>query len=326
MPDPRRIAGSLTVLLAGGMLLAGCGPAPVQPPPVSTSAAAPPGTTAQPSPSPTPVHAKPFDAASARATIDQLAGLGPREATGQAYAEAAGQVQSAFERHGYQVTRQGFDVPAGTSWGIAVPAGRTVNLIADPPGFDPGRPHVVVGAHLDTVPQAPGAEDNASGVAVMLELARMIAEEPAALPVRFIAFGAEEPRGSGDARHHYGSQHYVAELDQAGREAVVAMVSLDRVGIPSDAVPLAHGGRGTAQVRQQLADAAEAAAVPVRLGTNTTSDHWSFDKAGIPAARIGSVPYAGYHSAQDVPAAIDSDQLANVGAVMWSWLRRLPSG
>ena len=64
-------------------------------------------------------------------------------------------------------------MPAGTSWGVPVRAGRSVNLIAERPGFDRTAPHVVIGAHLDTVPQAPGAEDNASGVAVLLELAAL---------------------------------------------------------------------------------------------------------------------------------------------------------
>lgn len=322
MPRPRRLAGALAASLATGLLLAGC--AERTPPPAPAESP----VTATPSPSltptPVPARAHPLDPAAVRTTIEQLAALGPREATGSAYARAAGQVHAAFEEHDYRVTRQEFDVPAGTSWGVPVTAGRTVNVIADPPGFDPSRPHVIVGAHLDTVPQSPGAEDNASGVAIMLELARMVAEEPAGLPVRFIAFGAEEPRGPGDTRHHYGSRHFVAELDDTGREALNAMVSLDRVGVPTDAVPIAHGGRGTARIREQLAEAAGAADVPVRRDANTTSDHWSFEKAGIPAARIGSVPYAGYHSAGDVPAVIDNTQLDRVGAVMWAWLRALP--
>jgi Zn-dependent M28 family amino/carboxypeptidase len=314
------VRGIWPATLALGVLLAGC--APTAPP--DTAPGTPPPTAA-PSTSPAPTTARPFDAAAARTTVERLAALGPREATGPAYAEAAELVQTTFEQHGYRVSLQEFDVPAGTSWGIAVPAGRTVNVVADLPGFDPSLPQVIIGAHLDTVPQAPGAEDNASGVAVMLELARMVAELPAGLPVRFIAFGAEEPRGSGDSRHHYGSQRYVADLGDASREAITAMVALDRVGVGSESVPLAHGGRGTDRVRRQLAEAAAEADAPVHLDTNTTSDHWSFEKAGIPAARIGSVPYAGYHSAGDVPAVVDDAQLARVGTITWSWLRSLES-
>lgn len=314
-------------ILATAAVLSACvstpGSAPMEPVPRVASASATTTTVAPSTPTPTPApKAAPFDPAEAHRTVVELAALGPREATGEAYARASELVETRFDKLGYEVTKQEFDVPAGTSWGVRVPAGRTHNLIAHPVGFDPTQPHIVIGAHLDTVPQAPGAEDNASGVAVMLELARVLAEEPAGVPVRFIAFGAEEPRGSGDERHHYGSQHYVAELSGDQKAATTAMVSLDRVGVPAAAVPIAHGGRGDPSLRRALADAAPAD-IPVTQVENTTSDHWSFEKAGVPAARLGSVPYAGYHTPRDLPDIVAEDQLGRVGAVMWAWLRSL---
>ncbi len=72
----------------------------------------------------------------------------------------------------------------------------------------------------------------------------MLAEQPAGLPVRFIAFGgAEEPRGSGDRLHHFGSQYYVAQLGGDTARSVKAMVALDRVGAPGPAVPISFGGK-----------------------------------------------------------------------------------
>jgi len=205
-----------------------------------------------------------------------------------------------------------------------VEAGRSENVIADPPGFDPAGPHVVIGAHLDTVAVAPGAEDNASGVAVVLELARMAAAEPPPVPVRFIAFGAEEPRGRGDDLHHFGSQDYVAALSAAERRAVRAMVSLDRVGVSADAVPVSTGGTGATAVLDALLAAADDAGVPARQDDqNRASDHWSFEKADIPAARLGSVPYAAYHSADDLPPVVDPRQLDRVGTIVWTWLQAL---
>ena len=138
-------------------------------------------------------------------------------------------------------------VPAGNSWGTPVRRGTSVNVIAEPAGFDPRRPHRLVVAHLDTIPVAPGAEDNASGVSVMLELARMAAAERPALPTRFIAFGAEEPRGPGDALHHFGSQQLVADTSRAERDAIDGVVSLDRVGVRAGYVPVCRsplGGQG----------------------------------------------------------------------------------
>ncbi|TDC45173.1 Zn-dependent exopeptidase M28 [Jiangella ureilytica] len=221
---------------------------------------------------------------------------------------------------GYQVSTTPFQVPAGNSWGVDVEAGTSTNVIADVPGFDPTQPHVVVGAHLDTVPQAPGAEDNASGVGVMIELARLAAAQPPSVPVRFIAFGAEEPRGDGDSMHHFGSQFYVRGLTAAQAAATTGMVSLDRVGVAAADVPVCTGGRGTTALRDTLVAAAATAEVPVQTCENRSSDHWSFEKADLPSARLGSVPYDGYHSPGDVPAVVDPAQLDRVGTVVWAWL------
>jgi hypothetical protein len=279
-----------------------------------------------------------FDAGSARTTVQLLAGrIGPREATSTAYRRAADIVADALSAAGYDVVRQPLRVPAGTSWGVPVPSGRTHNIVATLPGFDPLRPHRVVGAHLDTVPQAPGAEDNASGVAVMLELARMAAvasggtaapdaheatdgQRVPALPVVFVAFGAEEPRGPGDAWHHFGSRHYVRHLSSARRRAVRGMVSLDRVGV-RESVRLRTGGRAPETVARALVAASRRIGVPITRGTNQSSDHWSFEKAGIVAARIGGNPFSGYHSSADRPRAVSRSALDRTGRLVWEWLR-----
>ena len=165
------------------------------------------------------------------AAVEHLAGrIGPRHATSAAYAEAARWVAGRLRDLGYRVHRQRVPVPGGSSWGVPVEAGTSVNVVARLPGTDLRRPHLVVGAHLDTVPQAPGAEDNASGIGVLLAAAEAAAERRTRLPVVFVAFGAEEPRGPTDADHHYGSRAYVAALGPAERRAVRGMVSLDRVG------------------------------------------------------------------------------------------------
>ncbi len=185
-------------------------------------------------------------------TVRRLAGeIGPRHATSASYRRAADVVVAAFRQRGYDVRRDRFRVPGGVTWGVPVAAGRTLNVVATPPGFQPEQPHVIVGAHLDTVPQAPGAEDNASGVAVVLELARLAAAEPPDLPAVFIAFGAEEPRGPGDDDHHFGSRHYLQAMPGAQRRALVAMVSLDRVGTGTR-VPVCTGGRSPARVQRDL--------------------------------------------------------------------------
>ncbi|MGH3506416.1 MAG: M28 family metallopeptidase [Nocardioidaceae bacterium] len=267
-------------------------------------------------------HPVRFDVANAVRTVRVLAGrIGPREATSHSYRTAAGYVERRLRSWSYDVRRQHLRVPAGTSWGVDVPAGRTWNVIATPPDFDPSQRFRIVGAHLDTVPQAPGAEDNASGVAMVLELARLAAAHEPRIPVVFVAFGAEEPRGEGDALHHFGSRAMVARFSPEWRGNVRAMVSLDRVGVGADGVvPVSSGGLETPSVRGALMRTASELGIRVDAQLNQSSDHWSFDKAGFRAARVGSTPYAEYHSAADAPRVVEEAQLQRVGRLMWAWL------
>jgi len=303
----------------------------------SSTSSSPADDTTSPVPSPSPTAASPSPTVAAtptpRPTMNTRAALrdivhlasdiGPREATSDNYAEAAKFVEARFERLGYDVRRTRVPVPSGNSWGTPVRRGRSLNVIAEPKDFDPKEPHVVIGAHLDTVPVAPGAEDNASGVAVMLQLAGMVSQQPTALPVQFIAFGAEEPRGSGDALHHFGSRQHVADLSRSERRAVRAMVALDRVGVRASYVPICTATDRGNRLRDAIRAAARRADIPTRACTNYTSDHWSYAKAGVPAIRLGSIPYTGYHSRGDVPSVVDRRQLDRVGRTVWAWLQSL---
>lgn len=107
--------------------------------------------------------------------------IGARSAfPGGGLAAAARYIREDFEAAGLVVAEEPYDY-----------RGRTVaNLVARPPGSANASAYYVVGAHYDTVPGTPGADDNASAVAVMLELARRSAES--ALPLRFVAFTLEE--------------------------------------------------------------------------------------------------------------------------------------
>ncbi len=253
-------------------------------------------------------------------TVRFLAGhIGPREASSPDFRRAAAWVERQFAALDYEVRRNPVLVPAGNSWGIDVPAGTTFNVVAVPAGFDRTEPHVIVGAHLDTVPQAPGAEDNASGVAVVLELARLAADNDARLPAMFVAFGGEEPRGEGDDLHHFGSTAMVDRMATNQRQAMTAMVSLDRVGVGA-VVPVCSGGLEPPTVRGGLLRTADRAGIPAQACESQTSDHWSFDKAGLPAARVGGTSYAEYHSAADLPSVVHQAQLSRVGRLMWEWL------
>lgn len=313
--DPRSEAPAGTAAPAAS---APSTPAPTPAPSVRES----PTPSAEATPRPEPAT---FDPVSARATIEALAGrIGPREATGAAFFAAADEVQRRLADLGYAVTRQQVSVPAGESWGVAVPTGDTVNVIATQPEVDLSRPFLVVGAHLDTVPQAPGAVDNASGVAVLLEVARMATLQPPPQPVVFVAFGAEEPRGPGDDLHHFGSQAFVAQLSPQQRQALIGAIAIDSVGI-SDGVPICSATGSTDVFAQAVRDAAQQAGIAVRRCDNRTSDHWSFVRNGLDGVRIGlagQAEYAEYHSAADTPTVVDDARVVQAGEAVWAAVSR----
>ncbi|QBR90919.1 M28 family metallopeptidase [Nocardioides euryhalodurans] len=325
-------------LTAAVVLLAGCGgpaaEAPADRPPSPSSSPSTPATptpadpTSSPTtteePRPAPVGADDFRVGRAEAVVRHLAGtIGPRHGTSPAFARAVRWVDAELAGLGYRVEQQRFRAPGGVSWGVPVPAGTSVNVVATPRGFDPARPHLVVGAHLDTVPQAPGAEDNASGVGVLLAAAHAAAQRRTRLPVVWVAFGAEEPRGPTDDDHHYGSRAYVAAMTGRERTAMQGMVSLDRVGVGAT-VPVGSAGASD-PVQQSLLEAARRARVAaLPEAESRSSDHWSFVRDGLPAARLGSTSYAAYHSPDDVPAVVDRAQLQRTGRIVLAWLS--PSG
>ena len=95
------------------------------------------------------------------------------------------------------------------------------NVVAEKLGQ--GDDVLVLGGHYDTVPDVPGANDNASGVAVLLTIAEELSQVSLPFTVRFIAFGSEELGLKG-------SLHYVASLDGAQRSRIRAMFNFDGVG------------------------------------------------------------------------------------------------
>lgn len=96
------------------------------------------------------------------------------------------------------------------------------NIVAEKKGVIFPNRVFILGAHYDTVPSSPGADDNASAIAVLLEVVRNIQPDPLDITVRFIAFSLEET-------NFIGSTHYVEKLKK-GEEEVLGMISLEMVG------------------------------------------------------------------------------------------------
>lgn len=207
-----------------------------------------------------------------------------------------------FRSLGYNVRIQKFDVDGGTSR----------NVVAWWP--ESRRYGVVVGAHMDTVPASPGANDNASGVAVVLELARLVAGKEPARSVRFVAFGSEEYGSNGE--HHVGSQVYVNRLGERGRNRLGGMVSVDMV---ADGRPLLVGNSDIADdvVARTLYRRIRDAGIAVRYHTLCDcSDHGPFEHAGIPASFAYSGPEPDYHGSSDTVPNMKPDDLLRTGRAL----------
>ncbi|SFS95774.1 M28 family metallopeptidase [Saccharopolyspora flava] len=168
-------------------------------------------------------------------------------------------------------------------------AGTTYNLIADSPGGDANNV-VMFGAHLDSVGEGPGINDNGTGSAAILQAALDYAAggETPTNKLRFAFWGAEE-------EGLVGSTHYVETLPEADRDKIAAYLNFDMVGSPnagyftydgddSDGVGAGPGPEGSAQIEKLLNDSLAAAGAPAE-GTDFDgrSDYGPFIEVGIPA-------------------------------------------
>ncbi|PFG75274.1 M28 family metallopeptidase [Tepidiforma thermophila] len=178
---------------------------------------------------------------------------------------------------------------------------RAYNVIARPPGT--AACAVIVGGHFDTVPGAPGANDNASGTANVLELARAFAVGGPRPGLCFALFGAEE---SG----LHGSRALVERL-RAENALPRYMVNLDVTGIGQRIEVI--GDTSAAARAIDLARAAGLDAVPSRLPPNSGSDHMSFADAGVEVVFFTSGDFSTIHSPRDVVEAIDRAILDAIG-------------
>lgn len=184
----------------------------------------------------------------------------------------------------------------------------TENLIADTPTGASERT-VVVGAHLDGVAEGPGINDNASGVAAVLEIAVRFAElgvQPHNR-VRFVFWGGEE-----DGLH--GSEHYVAQLDDAGRRDIALYLNLDMIGSPKPVVSVYGGGTarwpaGSGAIQTVLTDFLATQGVMAGTVSFRASDHAPFLDAGVPVGGLFTGEDGGadpcYHQACDRADNID---------------------
>ena len=189
------------------------------------------------------------------------------------------------------------------------------NVIAEmPESADTGKT-VVVGAHYDTVPDSPGANDNSSGIATIMTIAKQVAGNSYPFAVRFVLFGSEE-------MGLLGSRHYVDTLGPEGIESTIAMLNFDTVGSGSR-----FGVLGTLDLTGEAMRLGERFGSklvrPTTLPPNVSSDHAPFQDADIPVMFLMSDDSSRIHTPEDKLQWVEPNLLgwsAEIGIGLLDWL------
>lgn len=268
-----------------------------------------------------------------RSDVASLAGaIGQRSTyNAKSLAQAALELKRSLESIGYTVLDHSF--PAR---GAASP-----NLQIQIDGTDPALASEIIlcGAHYDAYQGTPGADDNASGVAAILELARRFHDHPQARTLRLVLFVNEEPPAFKTS--DMGSRIY-ADKSKADGDRIIAMLSLESIGYyrteagsqdypypfqwfyPTTGDFIAIVGnlssrslvhRAVATFRASCKFPCEGLASPESIPGVGWSDHWAFWRTGFPAVMVtATAPFRNpnYHEASDTPDTLDYDRLSRV--------------
>lgn len=266
-----------------------------------------------------------------RKTTTYLAGnIGERNVIAYPQLQATATfIESWFKNLGYEVESQEY----------VVQMRKVRNISAEIPGSTKPGEIIVVGAHYDTVYDCPGADDNTSGIAALLELARLLKDSHPARTVRFVAFVNEEPPWF--QTESMGSLVYAREAHRK-HENIVAAISLETIGMFSDRpgsqqypepMGLLYPDRGNfigfvgnlssrGLVRKAIrvfretgSIPSEGSAAPEFLSGVGWSDHWSFWQERYPAIMVtDTAPFRNpnYHRPTDKPDALDYARMARV--------------
>ncbi len=235
-----------------------------------------------------------------------------------------------------QLASSGYEVRDHSFAGRGSPA---PNLEATLAGTSLASEIIVIGAHYDSYQGTPGADDNASGCAAVLALAKRFANTPQPRTIRFVLFPNEEPPLF--QTPEMGSLIY-AKACRAANDNIIAMLSLETIGYYRDEpgsqkYPPLIGGlfpsegnfiafvsdvssrgllkRVVATFREHAAFPSEGAALPNGVPGVGWSDHWAFWQVGYPALMVtDTAPFRNpnYHQPTDTPDTLDYERMAHV--------------
>lgn len=184
--------------------------------------------------------------------------------------QAASYLITEFEKIGYKLGMEQFPVPGGLT---------SQNLVTADPGKS-DKYTIFVCAHMDTDPGSPGANDDASGCAAVLELARTIKGTGHYPEVRFLIFGAEEENSSGTSR--LGSRYYLGTQPGSERAKIIGVISMDTIAVGPE-FTIKDWGPKSPPLADAIVAFAQGKGLNAVRAQGGESDHEPFGEAGIPA-------------------------------------------
>ena len=260
-----------------------------------------------PTPPAPPAPAK-FDDGRALKNITALAKIGVRKSGTTNERLGADLIVLRLRAMGYEPEVRTFKLPNGATSRdvVARASGESTRVI-------------ILGAHMDSKKPSPGANDNASGCAALLEIARNVAGRDHYVSVEFVFFGAEEAVDKNPDHHHYGSRRYVKSMSAAQRKAVSGMISLDMIGVGSKLVTRTMG-IGPKSLSNLLAARAKSSGFtlsylrdPSKIGY---SDHEPFERIGIPVSWLEWRNDPNYHTTRDTANRVSAAKVARAGQLV----------
>lgn len=269
------------------------------------------------------------------------------------YRQAEDYLAAELARAGYRVHFQTFEFTRPARRDFPEATLTASNLEVELPGTTTPDEIILVGAHYDAVLGSPGANDNASGTAGVLALARTLAANPLPRTVRFVLFANEEPPFFWS--DGMGSLVHARACKQRG-DHIVAMLSLETFGYYRDekgtqgyppGIALAYPSTGNfiafvgmnesepiikrcvAAFRESCEFPSEGAALPSLVPRVGSSDHWAYWKQGYPALMVTDTAmfrYPHYHKPTDTPEKLDYERMARVVEGLRAVVEELASG
>jgi glutaminyl-peptide cyclotransferase len=272
----------------------------------------------------------PFDASSAFQMLVDQCEMGPRYPGSPNHKRLQRYLATKLEAYGANVSLQLFE-------GILT-TGDTLHLINIIGNYNRGaRKRVLLGAHYDTRPYADrdpdpvnrskpiiGANDGASGVAVLLEIARLLGEHEPPIGVDIVLFDGEDYGREGAPRDYIlGSTYFANHLKGYQPHAVIVV---DMIGERDAEIPMEGFSKAASpHLVEELFSIAERLRVPTFKhvdGVSVIDDHLPFIQRGIPAVDLIDFEYPYWHTLEDTPDKCSAESLEAVGKVLMEYIWR----